>query len=868
MGKKDKTRPVVHAKKKPVSKAKRVFVFFLAQILLAASIFLALVTINSMEYRVKGVDYDTTYSIDLFEQSSEFENSSVFNSIFKDTVDDILYLSVIKNQFEEKGAFDKNKTIDITDYAYRKDNSSKGEISAEYSLDNLLKWGRSGTEYTGVYISLYNYGVAPEDIQSINIPEYAFITDEEGNYVPEVWMLQPFNYYTSNADIYNITENEGYYYGYVNILKNKYSTVDGKTIDSLVNNWSDYFELIKNLEKTIKALNNNYYYYTTLNPYYSAGNTNVKYCVRQKINGKYYYQTNIENIDALAKDDGIGKYFQENCVRYLDYSPNDFDVSTNTDLTQSNINSILESREIGYAFSDDTKVWVGVDAAYASNDAFTQARDKYVRNTIPAIYLLSGACIFALLYLVLMIYLCCKTGWKKDAEGNAVIELNGLDEIYTELFLVFVALLFALVYIVVATISYGSGLSWVVSNPDKADYILIAFTICFFVIACLLDALFLSFIRRCKSGTLFKNSLIATAGRKIVASYENSCGNKPGSVGIFLAYLGYLIINCAAVLVAVFLAYRQADILGLIVIAIMLLIDLFIGFYHMKCRKERFDVIAGIERIRGGDTSFKLNSAMFTGSNKNLAEAANHIGDGIHQAVETSMKDEKMKADLITNVSHDIKTPLTSIINYVDLLKREDIQDEKIRGYIDVLDEKSQRLKQLTVDLVEASKISSGNITYELNKINFAELVNQALGEFEDKFSEKQLQVVTTVDSQKPFVMADSRHMWRVMENILVNVYKYAMPGTRVYVNVSDDEINKALYTTVSVKNISAQPLNIKAEELTERFIRGDVSRSSEGSGLGLSIAKSLTTGQNGKFDIYLDGDLFKASVSMPSANE
>ena len=227
-----------------------------------------------------------------------------------------------------------------------------------------------------------------------------------------------------------------------------------------------------------------------------------------------------------------------------------------------------------------------------------------------------------------------------------------------------------------------------------------------------------------------------------------------------------------------------------------------------------------------------------------------------------------MKADLITNVSHDIKTPLTSIINYVDLLKRENIQDEKVKGYIKVLDEKSQRLKHLTVDLVEASKISSGNVVYEMKNINFPELINQAVAEFSDKFEEKGLNVVAELECDNPIVVADSRHMWRIIENLLNNVCKYAMPQTRIYINLKTEEIAKVLYTWVSIKNISAQALNINANELTERFIRGDVSRSSEGSGLGLSIAKSLTEGQNGKFNIYLDGDLFKVTVAMPASKE
>ena len=224
------------------------------------------------------------------------------------------------------------------------------------------------------------------------------------------------------------------------------------------------------------------------------------------------------------------------------------------------------------------------------------------------------------------------------------------------------------------------------------------------------------------------------------------------------------------------------------------------------------------------------------------------------------MKSERLKTDLITNVSHDIKTPLTSIINYVDLLKRENIDDSKIQGYIQILEEKAQRLKTLTEDVVEASKVSSGNISLEYMDVNLVEMLNQTIGEFSEKFEAKDLKIVENVPEESVIVHVDNRRMWRVLENIFNNAAKYSMPGTRVYADLRKE--NRRVY--FSLKNISEQPLNIKAEELTERFIRGDISRSTEGSGLGLSIAKSLTELQGGMFELYLDGDLFKVNISFP----
>ena len=230
------------------------------------------------------------------------------------------------------------------------------------------------------------------------------------------------------------------------------------------------------------------------------------------------------------------------------------------------------------------------------------------------------------------------------------------------------------------------------------------------------------------------------------------------------------------------------------------------------------------------------------------------------KSLEKVSRSDQLRVDLITNVSHDIKTPLTSIINYVDILKRSDIADEKILGYLDILEVKAQRLKTLTEDVVEASKVSSGNITLEYMDIDFREMVQQTEGEMAEKFAARNLSVVLNLPEEAAVIHVDGRRMWRVLENIFGNAAKYAMPGTRVYadLSVSESEVK------FSLKNVSEQQLNISADELTERFIRGDISRSTEGSGLGLSIAKSLTEMQGGVFELYLDGDLFKVDIRFP----
>ena len=239
-------------------------------------------------------------------------------------------------------------------------------------------------------------------------------------------------------------------------------------------------------------------------------------------------------------------------------------------------------------------------------------------------------------------------------------------------------------------------------------------------------------------------------------------------------------------------------------------------------------------------------------------ENLNAIGTGMTRAVEQRMKSERLKTELITNVSHDIKTPLTSIVNYVDLLEKEELP-EKATEYLAVLDRQSKRLKKLTEDLVEASKASTGNVAVRLTPILVNEIVHQAIGDYDERLTAGKLEVVVTTYEGNLNAMADGRLLWRVLDNLLSNVCKYALAGTRVYIDLGTRD-NRVV---VSMKNISRDQLNVNADELMERFVRGDTSRHTEGSGLGLNIAKSLMELMGGTFALSVDGDLFKAELTL-----
>ena len=303
--------------------------------------------------------------------------------------------------------------------------------------------------------------------------------------------------------------------------------------------------------------------------------------------------------------------------------------------------------------------------------------------------------------------------------------------------------------------------------------------------------------------------------------------------------------------------YNSLFYLSLWVLAALILFLLLawwcIGFQHLR---------KGARAIAAGDLEHQISSRYLPPQLKEHAEDLNHISIGLNSALEEKIRSERFKAELITNVSHDLKTPLTSIINYVSLLKTTDQTDPRALEYIEVLDRKSQRLKKLTEDLVEASKASTGVLRVEREKIGMSQLIDQACAEWTEKLEARHLTLIRNIPEGETFVQADGRHLWRVLDNLLSNCSKYAMEGTRIYLDLARGKGQ----ITLSVKNISREPLNIPPEQLMERFVRGEESRTSEGSGLGLSIARSLTELQGGTFDLVVDGDLFKAVLTLPQA--
>ena len=468
--------------------------------------------------------------------------------------------------------------------------------------------------------------------------------------------------------------------------------------------------------------------------------------------------------------------------------------------------------------------------------------------------------IASVLLIFICIYLIISIGHTKN---NNEIKLNYLDKIPIELVLLIGGGLSILIACAgIAALSYVEKEYYYFAN----SLLITGYFICY--ILCAITGV--TTIKRMKAKCLIKESLtgkvciwcfkfckkIFNRTKNIIKNFINRIfttideltQNWPDAVKACIYFIIYVLVTLLLIAAFKFIGFFVVLIYsGILLYGILEEIN-----SYRKIEKHLKEMYEGIN-------TKKLDEEEFTKNFKKVAKYVNEITKGFEVAREEGIKSERLKSELITNVSHDIKTPLTSIINYVDLLKKENIESEKIKEYVNVLDNKSQRLKKLTEDLVEASKASSGNMKLNIEKINVVELIKQSIGEFEDKFKLKELDIISEVTEDEVYINADNRYMYRIIENLFSNISKYAQEKSRVYIDVKRIE-NKV---RIDVKNISKERLNISSDELMQRFVRGDKSRTTEGSGLGLSISKSLTELQNGKFEIKIDGDLFKIELEF-----
>ncbi|MCM1540288.1 MAG: HAMP domain-containing histidine kinase [Blautia sp.] len=887
----------------------RLLQHFLAALILAA---VAGLLLNSY-VEVESIDGPQVYQIFPFESDQEFEESEVFHNLFRNAVSDITQLVMIKRQLETDGVFVSTKKIDVTEYAAQVSEDNQCPLTVVYELDDLIKWGKYGVEYTtrmmsmsefvnyfGDVIQAENFGldqagnlcfvgfnkiVREEENQegaALNAggqedgttraeeqgAEYDEQLLKEFEACPREQLEDMVHFYIMGQGIDNIfssREDDGRITITLPLLNCRYETVDGeKQLLACADNWIDYMRLQDNVAVSIEQLTLNYQRYQVCNNAYKEGNSNIKYMVRMMTDEGMCTYTNVSDLKE-EEDNAVTEFFSE-YRRYLIYYPDSLVFMGNTVLSEEEIDDYISVYD--YAYPDTTHIWLGIDTGYGvQEDAFYNAGMVYNRIVPNVGKILAGIVILAVFWLAICIYLTTVTGVFVNGEGERIESLNRFDRLWTEVILLLALGLAYVGYLGYQVLRGMSGTEGVIPSEIWGIQLTRLYRYGVFAaygvyVSVSFSLIWYSLVRRVRYGNLWADSLL----HRFCVGVRNTVAfvfrHKNSVISTLIPYNLFLFANLIGG-IAVYSFRGERFTAGLILTGIVLL-DGIVGVLLFKRGAEQVEIVEGISRIRDGEVDFKLATDNLHGANREMADAVNNIGEGIRKAVRTSMKDEQMKTDLITNVSHDIKTPLTSIINYVDLLKRLKIEQEPAKSYIGILDNKAQRLKQLTDDLVEASKISSGNIELNREKLNLTELINQSLGEFSEKLEEQNLQVVFENNNVPAFIYADSRRMWRVVENLFNNICKYAMEGTRVYVDMlaEDGRIG------VSFKNISKQQMNIRPEELTERFIRGDSSRSTEGSGLGLSIAQSLVQVQGGSFRIHLDGDLFKIMLEFPEYAE
>ena len=578
--------------------------------------------------------------------------------------------------------------------------------------------------------------------------------------------------------------------------------------------------------------------YYALDALYRSGQSNFAYAAYfETDSGEELVITNSGDIT-----DNIGAYGKYLLVR------NDGAVETNIEPQPRGIQSdgtTFEYSEVeeGYVLE------IGVDTMYLYADRYQAAAYGY-EGYISRAWRWAGALAAgALILLVTLVLLVRDQDVVKRGKAFAMdrLPIEGMIAIYAFTAVFLYGIFRGGLYNVMGVLAEeGSWNFWCTTVKSVIVY---AFCV---VILC-------SMYRRSYQGGVFSNSLIL---RGINALADDTTGS---IWRVLLPYACFLVLNAVCIGAGVYcfshrLLSRFYLFASVILFAFAAAVDIAAYVLLYGRNVQRTKINSALRRISDGEVEYTMEELEFSGAELEAARSINSISDGLSHAINEQVKADRLKADLITNVSHDIKTPLTSIINYVDLIRRENVDNEKIREYIDVLVRKSARLKNLTEDLVEASKASSGNVRLDMKKIDMSQLASQAAGEFDDKFSARNLEFNLALPEEPAWILADGRHLWRVFENLLNNAAKYSMEHTRIYAEVIREE-GSCIF---SIKNISQDKLNISPDELTERFIRGDVSRSTEGSGLGLSIAKSLTQLMGGKLVIEIDGDLYKARVVLP----
>lgn len=838
---------------------------------------------------------DSRYALNPFPSRETEEIDDIITDIFSHQASDIMKYTAAKEILGAQNGIKDNRIVELSDYYH-----GTYKVSIKLYLSDLINLGRRGIEYTerslavqdfvyyfGDPLYAENFALDPYGnlyfIGFETLNRYKFsekyttnVTEDTDEDVDENLLRAIRN--TSPTDLTNLVAqycareypdlvslsswDDGMIY-----VTFKEPIVDEAGFTSFLNykdsirNWDGYFTAIDELKVTSSLFSAAYDVYREGEKLYENGESNLVYTIRTRDEeGATRVFTNYP--DSVKYDDASLADIYSSHLHYIICYYNDLEYSTLSDIGENVITDVIKIYPDVYP--NNTHVWMYIDDTTSrANDIYYDLLYRYDSvKQISGLFTIVIA-FLSFIYLALFVYLLFITGVEYTDEGEE-FRVFPQDKIWIEVMVIFSVVAFyiarfyfdylkQLINVNYCRVTFENGGPF--KNAGISSYLV--FGMFGFLLSLTGAFLVFSLVRRIRAGVLFEYSFL----KRIKMFFDWFAliysGGSASSWFILIPYIAFLAVNVGGTIYGI-MNIQNVSVCA-IVFSVLVLIDIFVGITLFLVTAEKRALLDGIAKIRAGEVDYKIDVSNLRYENRNLAESINNIGDGIKTAVESSLMEEQLRSELITNVSHDLKTPLTSIINYSDLLKRENLTEEKKKEYLSVIGEKSIKLKKLLEDLLEASKLSSGQVELNREKTDLTELLNQALGEYEGRFENSGLELVKN-DFPRAYIYTDPGCTWRIFDNLFENICKYAMNGTRVYVDYTASD--GVAY--IKIKNVSAIRPRFQGDELTERFIRGDESRSGEGSGLGLFIAKSLTQAQGGTFKVIVDGDMFVTSISIP----